>query len=216
MKYEEILLDKEKSKILAKIIGHLMGDGCVTKRYLRYNNKDKFLLNNFKNHFLSLYPKTHFIKGKVNSGTSFVQVQNKKLIEFLFGLCGDFRSELLRFPEFIKTKKMKKEFISAVYDDEGCVGLRIFKKTGEIKRNLDIGSKSKEFLGDIKIVLMEDFNVKSNKIYFCKRNLNGKEFITWRLSITGKENFVLFRENINFTCPNKIKKLDNMIDSYIR
>ena len=199
-----------------RVVAHLMGDGYVNKRYLRYNNKDKFLLDNFKIHLSNISPNIHFIGGKVNSGTPFVQAQNKKLIEFLFGLCGDFKSEKLRVPEFIKTKDMKKEFISAIFDDEGCVGLRVFRKTGEVKRNLEIGSKSKKFLGDIKNILEKDFNIKCNKIISFTRNLNGKQFITWKLSITGKENFMKFSELINFSSLDKIKKLDFMINSYVR
>ncbi len=38
MKYEEILIDLNKSKILAKIVAHLMGDGCVTNKYFAYYN----------------------------------------------------------------------------------------------------------------------------------------------------------------------------------
>ncbi len=201
---------------LARIIGHLMGDGNVSKRYLRYNNKNIFLLENFKEHFLNLYPLTHFIEGRVNSGTSFVQVQNKQIIHFFFDLCGDFKSGNLRFPKFLKRLELKREFISAIFDDEGCVGLRIFRKTNEIKRNLEIASKSKEFLEDIKKVLESDFKIKCNKLIYFKRNLGEKEFVTWKLSITGKENFIKFRENINFSSPNKIEKLDQMIGSYIR
>lgn len=201
---------------LARITGHLMGDGNVSRRYLRYNNKNVFLLENFKKHFLNLYPLSHFIEGKVNSGTSFVQVQNKQIINFFFDLCGDFRSGNLRFPKFLKHPELKREFISAIFDDEGCVALRVFRKTNEIKRNLEIASKSKEFLEEIKEVLERDFRIKCNKIICFKRNLDNKEFLTWKLSITGKENFVRFRENINFDSPDKIKKLDNMIDSYIR
>lgn len=205
-----------KKLSLARVIGYLMGDGCVTQRYIRYNNKDAILLENFQSHFLNIFPNTHFIKGRVNSGTSFVQIQNKKAIEFLFYLCGDFKSGNLRFPKFLKARKSRKEFISAIFDDEGCVGLRTFKRTGEIKRNLEIASKSKEFLEDIKEILENDFEIKCNKIICFKRKLNEREFVTWKLSITGKENFIRFRKHINFSSPDKIKRLDSMISSYIR
>ena len=201
---------------LARIVGHLMADGYVSKRYLRYNNKNQSLIDNFKLHFLICFPNIHFIYGKTNSGTSFVQVQNKNIINFLFNLCKDFRSTNLVFPDFVNTIEMKKEFIGAIFDDEGCVALRIYKKTKEIKRNLDMASKSKKFLEDIKNILENDFNIKCNNIIEFKRKLNNKEFTTHKLSITGKENFIRFREAINFVHPDKIKKLDLMINSYIR
>lgn len=201
---------------LARVVGHLMGDGCVTNRYIRYNNKNKFLLENFKSHMSNILPNIHFIEGTVNSGTSFVQIQNKKLIEYLFELGGDFKSGNLRFPKFIQTKLMKKEFISAIFDDEGCVGLRIFKKTNDIKRNLEVASKSKKFMEEIKSILKRDFDIKCNKIISFKRNINGKEFITYKLSITGKDNFERFRDKINFNHPAKREKLSLMINSYLR
>jgi hypothetical protein len=215
-KFEEILNDKEKMKILSKVIAHLMGDGCVTNRYLRYNNKNEFLLNDFKKDFKELFGEIHFITGKVNSGTSFIQVQNKEILNFLRSLIPDFRSSALRFPKFFNEIDCKVAFLSAIFDDEGCAGLRIFQKTKEIKRNLEIASKSQNFLGDIKNILEEDFNIKCNKIINFKRNLNQKEFITWKLSITGKENFVNFRDRINFNAPIKRERLNLMISSYIR
>ncbi len=193
-----------------------MGDGNVSKRYLRYSNKNIFLLENFKRHFLNLYPLTHFIGGKVNSGTSFVQVQNKQVINFLFDLCGDFRSFNLKIPKFLDSRDLKKEFISAIFDDEGCVALRIFRKTNEIKRKLEIASKSKSFLEEIKSILEKDFGINCNKVISFKKILNNREFITHKFPITGKENFIRFRDKINFSHPGKKIKLDKMIDSYIR
>ena len=116
----------------------------------------------------------HFIFGRVNSGTCFVQVQNKAIINFLFKLCKDFKSENLQIPIFIKNIKLKKEFIQAIFDDEGCVGLRVFKKTGEIKRNLEIASKSKKFLEEIKLILEKDFDIKCNRIISFKKNISHK------------------------------------------
>lgn len=216
MLYESILKNKEKSKILARVVAHLMGDGCVTDRYFAYYNKDQTLLDNFEKDIISIFGDIHIIRGKVNSGTSLIQVQNKKLICFLRNLLNDYRSFNLYIPRFINNKDLKKELLMALYDDEGCVALRIFQKTGEIKRNLDIGSKSKEFLKEIKQILENDFNMTTNKLISFERKFGNKVFITWKLSITGKENFVKFRDEINFKHPEKIKKLDLMINSYIR
>jgi len=175
-----------------------------------------FLLNNFKKDINQLFGEVHFITGKMNSGTRLIQIQNKEILDFLKNLISDFRSFALRFPDFLNSKELKREFLKAIFDDEGCVALRTFKKTNEIKRNLEIASKSKKFMEDLKNILERDFTIKCNKIIYFKRNLNGKEFITWKLSITGKENFIKFQDKINFNAFSKKEKLDLMINSYHR
>lgn len=214
--YSLILEDNEKSLALSRVVAHLMGDGHINGRYLRYNNKEEFLLKHFKEDMNLLFPNLHFIKGKVNSGTSFIQVQNKSTILFLNSLAQDFRSHMLKMPLFVNKRDLKVEFLKAIYDDEGCVSLRVFKKTNELKRNLEIGSKSKEFLFEIKNILENDFEIKTNKLISYSRILNGKPFTTWKLSITGKINIEKFKKNIGFYHPTKKNKLELMINSYKR
>jgi len=216
MSYESILESNEKSKFLAKIVAHLMGDGCVTDRYLRYNNKDIVLLRNFKNYFQKVFGRTHFIEGHVNSGTNFIQVQNKESIHFLKNLIKDYRSSSLYLPKFVNNIELKKEFLKAFYDDEGCVNLRIFKKTNEIKRNLTLSSNSLDLIHEIKQILQNDFNIKSNKIYKYTKMRETKTYTNYVLSITGRDNFIKFRDKINFNHPDKNKRLDKMISSYLR
>jgi len=217
MRYEEILKDKEKMKILSRVIAHLMGDGCVSERYFVYCNKDEYLLNSYKKDILELFGNIHIITGTYSSGTRLIQNQDKGILNFLKSLIKDFRSFALEFPSFLDSIEYKKEFLSAIYDDEGTVALRVFRKTNEIKKNLTIASKSKKFMEDLKVILENDFGIKCNKIGFSKRRFpNNKEFVTWNLSITGKENFVKFRDKINFNHPAKRDKLNLMINSYIR
>lgn len=216
MTHFEIFQNLERSKKLAKIVAHLMADGCVTNRYLRYCNKNKTLLQNFKRNFESLFQNTHFIEGTTNSKTNFVQVQNKEIISFLREILSDFRSSNLQFPKFIDNLLLKKEFLIAFYDDEGCVSLRIFKKTKEIKRNLTLSSNSEILIRKIKEILEKDFLIKSNKLYKYVKKRGGKTFTNYVLSITGKENFEKFREKIGFSHPEKIIRLNEMINSYIR
>jgi len=51
MAYGNILKDKEKMKVLARIIAHLMGNGCVTRRYFAYYNKDDFFIKQFQERY---------------------------------------------------------------------------------------------------------------------------------------------------------------------
>ncbi|MDP3027501.1 MAG: hypothetical protein Q8N63_07370 [Nanoarchaeota archaeon] len=123
-----IFNDEEKLKILSRVVAHYMGDGCVTNRYAAYFNKNETLLNNFEKDILSLFGEIHIIRGKYNSGTKLIQIQNKQIIQFLKELVQDYRSHALKFPDFINTKQLQQQFLRALFDDEGTVGLRTFKK----------------------------------------------------------------------------------------
>ena len=134
----------------------------------------------------------------------------------LKSLLEDYRSFALIVPSFIDNKAKQREFLRALYDDEGCVALRIFRKTGEIKRNLTLSSNSLKFIEEIKIILERSFSIQSNKISRYVKKWNNKEFVNYVLSITGKDNFEKFQEHIGFTHPDKTKKLYSMIHSYKR
>lgn len=213
---EIIFSDKEKLKILARTVAHYMGDGGVTNKYAAYFNKNETLLNNFEKDITILFEGVHITKGKYNSGTKLLQIHNKQIIQFLKELVSDYRSGALKLPEFIKSIELQKEFLKALFDDEGCVAFRIHKPTGDLKRNLSLASKSKKLIEDLKYVLETNFDIKCNKIneYIAKKW--GKEYPIFTLFISGKENFVKFRDLINFDHPVKRERLNIMISSDIR
>lgn len=213
--YNKIFLDKSKLRILVRIIAHLMGDGCVSKRYFVYYNKNQTLIDNFENDINLLFG-VHVIKGKVNSGALLRMVQNKEIHTFLKSLHPDYRSHSLYIPKFVNDKDLLTEFLRALFDDEGCVALRIFKKTNEIKRNLTFSSNSLRLVEDIKKVLERIYDIKSNRILRYVKNRDNKVYTNYVLSITGKSNFDKFKSQINFSHPNKKDKLDLMVNSYIR
>jgi len=214
--YEELMQIPEKKIVLVRLIAHLMGDGCVSKKYFACYNNNKTLLDNFKKDVISLFGNIHLVSGKVGLNTSFYMVQNKPIFLFLTSLVADYRSFSLKIPEFVNETNSQKEFIRALFDDEGCVAQRTFKKTGEIKRNITFTAKSKLFTEEIKKVLETSFNIQSNKINEYTKIWGDKRFVIYTLSITGKENFIKFRDEINFSHPLKKSKLDIMINSYIR
>ena len=69
---------------------------------------------------------------------------------------------------------------------------------------------------EVKTTLDRDFNISSNKIGINIKIKGEKKFTNYVLSITGKSNFEKFREHIGFYHPDKINRLNLMIDSYIR
>jgi len=217
MSYDHLIEDSFKSLVLARIVAHLMGDGCVTKRYFAYTNQDSFLLSNFEKDIISLFGKIHITKSKTNSNTFIYMIQNREILNFLNQLFPNYRSHFIEIPKFVKpSPPLQKEFLKAFFDDEGSVGLRVFRKTGEIKRNLTLSSNSFNFIKQVKKILKINFGILSNKILTCKKKIENKQYTNYILSITGKENFVKFRDKIGFSSPNKNHKLNSLISSYIR
>jgi intein/homing endonuclease len=200
------------SKELARCVAKISGDGYLYYRYIRYNNTCDALLEEFKSDILHLFGPINFTEGKTNTNTPFVQIHGKKIIKVFLDVLPDFHSDFIQLPNIIKksTKEIKSAYLRAFYDDEGCASLRLYNKTNEWKRNLTLGSNSLNLLKDIKFLLENDFGITSNKII---QNHQGRDrcFI---LSITGKENFIKFQEQINFKHPKKIRNLNLMIKSY--
>jgi hypothetical protein len=202
-------------KSLIRIVAHLMGDGYINNRYLRYNNHSRFLIKRFKNDLENCFGNLHFVEGKVNSGTPFVQFQKKRIICFLNELSKSYKSGDIEIPNFVNTLEKKIIFIKTLFDDEGSVGLRTFQKTGEIKRDVHIALKSRKMIKSLKMFLENMLEIKTNRIKKDVKIRNNKIYTTWILTITGKENIENFREKIGFSHPLKRLKLDRLLGSYI-
>ena len=201
------------SKNLARCLAKICGDGHISPKYLRYNNTCKELLDEFEEDIKKEFGDFHLIRGKVNSGTSFIQIQRKEILSVFLSHLNSFKSNDISIPRAVKKSSVdiKIAFIRAFYDDEGCAALRFNKLTQEWKRNINLSSNSFRILSEIKQILSL-LKITSNKIH--KNNLNNSYDKTHILSISGRNNFKIFREKIGFKHPRKKLILDLILESY--
>lgn len=187
------MLLKMITESFARCIAKISGDGNLYYRYVRYNNTCKELLDEFEEDIKAEFGDVTIYKGIGNSGTSFVQVYKKHIIQKFLEYLPSYKSSDIRIPLEIKKseKKIKKQYLRALYDDEGSPCLRIFSKTKEWKRNLTLTSNSTTLLNDVKRMLL-GFSIRTSNL---RRNNNySTRDKSYYIGITGKSNFVRFKE----------------------
>lgn len=196
---------------MARCIAKISGDGCLYYRYIRYNNTCQELREEFIADVKKEFNHFKFTYGKSNSGTPFVQIHGKALIGKFLEFLPSYKSEDIYVPSqiFEASEEVKCAYLRALFDDEGSVGIRIFEKTGEWKRNVKIDSKSRKLLEGIKF-LLQTIGVSSNEIRMCTK----QDKFWYYLGISGRANFSLFASKIGFTHPLKQQKLVFLLRTY--
>jgi len=201
------------SQNMARIIAKISGDGNLSGKQIMYFNTCLILIDEFKKDIKKEFGKANLSEGTMSNGTPYVAVYGKKIAQSLTSFIPSYNSCDIFIPKEItkSNKKIIKEYVRSFYDDEGCASLRLNRKTEEWKRNITLSSNSNKILGQVKRIL-ENLGIRTNKIIMNYKLSNyDKSFV---LSITGKDNFIKFKEKIGFKHPRKIKMLGLIIKSY--
>jgi hypothetical protein len=218
-KYNKI---KNKDKLLGCIVGHILGDGSIDKRYMQpsYNNKNKDLINEFYQAVKEVFKfepriwiqtpsnfknKSVWIK-RVNSieqcpsGFSmslFYRTELGRKLNNMFDNLAVGKSKKISKKMFNMSNDFKRALIKAFFDDEGNVGLDYY---------IRVFQDNKEMLNNISKILNE-LGIATNPIrFYIKRNKERYYF-----NITGYENFINFNKLIGFTSKIKQDKLNKLI-----
>ncbi len=121
---------KELTEAKARLIAHLIGDGCAYKCRTDYNIKyditDPELLQQFVDDLDNVYGLKPVValkpSGKTGKLLPYARVRSKLAYEDLKSYC-DYFSRTWTVPKEIieASKSIKREFLKALYDDEGSV-----------------------------------------------------------------------------------------------
>ena len=204
---------------LARLVGHAFGDGNIHKYkfYFIYTNSNEKLRKMITNIIEKEFKKFKITKRKSGKGIPQLQFSVKigrKIIE-LGGIAGSKVRQITKIPVWIKNgdNKIKANFLAAILDDEGYfrdtkgskqIVLK-FSKIQHLENNLD------NFLQEIRQLFL-DLNIRISEVKKdqIKSNKRREIIVSKRIWITGRENFIRFREKIPIAHPDKLNKLSNL------
>ena len=131
MRIKKLRMGFEKlTKEKARLIGHLIGDGCVYQHKTDYNIKyevvDRDLLEQFEKDLSFVYGLKPFFgynpSGKVKKSIPYFRLRSKLVFEDLKKYC-EFNSDNWMVPSQIieANEEVRIEFLKALFDDEASV-----------------------------------------------------------------------------------------------
>ncbi|MEA2038177.1 MAG: LAGLIDADG family homing endonuclease [Nanoarchaeota archaeon] len=176
MRIKKLKIGFEKlTKAKARIIAHLIGDGCAFKSNTDYNLKydisDRELLNSFKNDIWRVYGLKLTIglkpSGKTGKLLPFVRLRSKLAYEDLLSYSSYYSKDWILKNKFLNSsREIKREFLRALFDDEGSV---VPQSKSAVIRLYSINLKGLKQIEKI----LNDFDVHSNLQggYGARRNV---------------------------------------------
>lgn len=208
------------------LLGGIMGDGSRTKLGgLTYNNCEEKLVNAVRSSAIEIFGNLNQYLIWKKDGT--LQLYLPKIAGDAVGLFGIHKSYKTLSDCYVNLEGFSSEFkiafIRQFFDDEGNV--RISDRRVQIKQTRVVSEKNaakiRKSVESYTPRVLLTINQELKKIGLrptisleTLRNKNGVIKGDFALSLYGKENLTIFRENINFGIVAKKKLLDKVIKNY--
>lgn len=159
------------------LLSHLIFDGSISKTSCTYNNRNMVLLSHVEKCMKTLYKFEPRSWKNEATGVNRISYHNVALANYLNQKAGFMLKEIDGLP-----KKLKKEFIKAFFNDEGCMDFRP-------KRNLRQIRGYQKNISSLLLIqaLLKDFSIDSKVV-------RPNEIV-----ISKKDNLLRFRKEINFS-----------------
>lgn len=159
------------------LVAHLLFDGEVVRTRCVYNNRSEALIERVARLMRILYdfePKRYLNR---LTGVHRISYHNVMLGAYVEKKSAELLRKIKDMP-----LDLKREFVRAFFDDEGCMDYR----PGESRRSIRGYQKNVQILRIVKI-LLADFNIAARII------------LPNEVMIVGKENLIRFEREINFS-----------------
>jgi len=194
-----INLPKRTSPFLLQILGYLIGDGYVGKRNIRIKEKEKEVLKTYQQLFKNVFN----LKGRVSklkeANAYLLEVNSTYLCEWLKE---NFLNSLDDFLSWVGTlsKKEIASFIKGIFDAESTLGLK--------SKQISLVSTNERLCRTIQFLLLR-FGILSSFGKEKRKAPNWND--AYRISISNKEDILLFKKYIGFTSPKKKRRLEKIL-----
>ena len=193
----------------AEILGHICGDGTISRSNprkgidLKYVNSEPALIDSFqdlvRNVFGDIEPNIIRRNGIGYTRENYV-LQYPSIVSLFILNVFDYKTDIdLELPSFISNTNLsaKARFLRAFFDDESCVQVK--------SKKILFGLKPVKPVLDV-IKLLNEFNIRTGSIH---KSTNG---IYNKFEIGDQYSILKFKMFIGFKHPEKMKKLDKIIE----
>jgi len=202
---------------LASLVGHITGDGNLSKKQFSYFNQSRELvdevINCTKFVFSSDIDPEEFEKA---DGWEIEFPKNLALILKLCGVpLGEKVSQNFQIPSWIMNgySEIKRNYIRALFDDESFVDSSRKTIIFGMSKNQDFLDGHKKFLNNLRF-LLKNLNVKANSLHKPQRNESGSFQVQFALP-NNVHNIFEFSKNIGFTNIQKVRSIAAILDKNI-
>ncbi len=164
-------------KSTVSLLSHLMFDGSITTSSCIYNNRNQSLLDNVEKCMSLIYDFAPKKWTNSLTGVNRISYHNVALTKYLKDKSIVLLKEIYDLPV-----PLKKEFVKAFFDDEGCIDFRPKRNRRQVRgyqKNIPILIIIQTLLGDLEI---NSRVIKPNEVV-----------------ISGRENLRKFQKGINFS-----------------
>lgn len=159
------------------LVAHFIFDGELDRTHCAYNNRSEALIARVRKLMKEVYDFEPCIYKNALTGVHRISYHNVALGSFLLGKKVELLANIQAFP-----RSLKREFLRAFFDDEGCMDFRPTKNHRKIR-----GYQKDVSILQLVQTLLADFSIQA-------RIVMPNEVV-----ITGKESFLKFQKAINFS-----------------
>ncbi len=196
---------------LARIAGHLVGDGGVSdtgedKYRVYYTNKCKKLVKAFNADIKKTFGNIEiydFFDKRCNT----INIKLPKIVGIILVQFFGFQANNLKhIPEIVfkSNNPNKSLFLQALFDDEANIHIQ--------GRKITIMMTNRKIIEDTK-TLLQDFGIETSKVKKMKKDKGNRKSI-YGFYITDQNNLLRFHKEIGFSHTDKREKLKLLIGNY--